>query len=477
MNPPTSPRYAVALMLAAGVVVFGAMIAAVTLSLRDDLFQAQLQREADALGALTELLVRQVQEDHVALAPPEESEAIAVEVGLLAASVRGVALVTGHDQHGRFLFGAPDEALPLPITAAEMSLPNGTAAFHRSLPLSSILNTNNLDERADLVEAIIPMGERTGETRWLRFWQDGDPMARVRHEINARLGWVAGGAWGLGSAVLLTLALTFKHLMERRQRLLEARTRELLEANRERDLQSKTTAVGALATCLVHDLRGPLAALQMAIGGLETSRDDGAGSPRAAAQRAARAMQEIISEVVALIRDQQHVSPLPYDWPELVEGLSAAFQGDRRLIFSGSLPGVFSGQAGGLISLCLKQLIANALRASQYNQVVRVGCMIQDNRARIAVSDCAGGLPPHLREHLFQPSEAASANGLGLGLMLARQLARSCGGNLQLDRSDEQGTVFILEVPFLPHCQPAQTATEPVAAPDTATPLIPIGNQ
>jgi two-component system OmpR family sensor kinase len=51
---------------------------------------------------------------------------------------------------------------------------------------------------------------------------------------------------------------------------------------------------------------------------------------------------------------------------------------------------------------------------------------------------------PRVREHLFEPG--ASANGgAGLGLPLARRLARSCDGDIQL--VDGDGACFELRMP------------------------------
>ena len=77
----------------------------------------------------------------------------------------------------------------------------------------------------------------------------------------------------------------------------------------------------------------------------------------------------------------------------------------------------------------------------------------QRSRTIVRVSDNGPGIPAPVRKRLFQPfsksaAEAAhSQPGVGLGLALSRRLARDeLGGELRLEQSGPQGTVFCLEV-------------------------------
>lgn len=61
----------------------------------------------------------------------------------------------------------------------------------------------------------------------------------------------------------------------------------------------------------------------------------------------------------------------------------------------------------------------------------------------LLIADSGPGLPPLARENLFKPFAGSSKrDGTGLGLAIARDLARAMGGDLELESSDETGTVF-----------------------------------
>ena len=69
----------------------------------------------------------------------------------------------------------------------------------------------------------------------------------------------------------------------------------------------------------------------------------------------------------------------------------------------------------------------------------------------LTVSNTGAGIPPehipHLFERFFRADPQPDMPGQGLGLSLARELARAHGGDLELARSDAEWTVFVLRIP------------------------------
>lgn len=66
----------------------------------------------------------------------------------------------------------------------------------------------------------------------------------------------------------------------------------------------------------------------------------------------------------------------------------------------------------------------------------------------ITVSDPGPGLPPALRDHVFEPFVSGKQNGQGLGLALVRKLLRDMGGRIVHERDERAGlTHFRINLP------------------------------
>ena len=64
--------------------------------------------------------------------------------------------------------------------------------------------------------------------------------------------------------------------------------------------------------------------------------------------------------------------------------------------------------------------------------------------------DDGPGIPENVAPRIFEPFFTTKATGTGLGLALARDLARMNGGDLRLHHSSAEGTVFRLLLPTRP---------------------------
>ncbi|MCF2905631.1 HAMP domain-containing histidine kinase [Octadecabacter sp. CECT 8868] len=66
----------------------------------------------------------------------------------------------------------------------------------------------------------------------------------------------------------------------------------------------------------------------------------------------------------------------------------------------------------------------------------------------ISVTDTGPGLPKKAQEHLFEAFQGGTTRGgSGLGLAIAAELIRGHGGRLDLERTDESGTRFVISLP------------------------------
>lgn len=115
----------------------------------------------------------------------------------------------------------------------------------------------------------------------------------------------------------------------------------------------------------------------------------------------------------------------------------------------------------------LSNLVRNArqaLEATGKPGTIEIGGGEDEAAWWIRVGDTGPGLPEKAREHLFTPFQGnARKDGFGLGLAIAAELVRGHGGRLELYRSDEDGTEFLIRLP-----KTATLAQAPAASPAQA---------
>lgn len=111
---------------------------------------------------------------------------------------------------------------------------------------------------------------------------------------------------------------------------------------------------------------------------------------------------------------------------------------------------------GTLLHAVISNLAGNALDAATAGSPsprVEVRLAVRDGTAELRVSDNGRGVSPSMKPRLFEPFQTEKANGVGIGLALARKIARAHGGELALDEAEARpeypGASFVLTLPLL----------------------------
>jgi signal transduction histidine kinase len=99
-------------------------------------------------------------------------------------------------------------------------------------------------------------------------------------------------------------------------------------------------------------------------------------------------------------------------------------------------------------------LVDNAVRHTPAGSSVRVELDATGSGYAIAVKDQGPGIPADIRSHIFERffrgdslRQPGTQDGAGLGLALARWIARAHGGDVVLARSSASGSTFVVSLP------------------------------
>jgi signal transduction histidine kinase len=89
----------------------------------------------------------------------------------------------------------------------------------------------------------------------------------------------------------------------------------------------------------------------------------------------------------------------------------------------------------GRMERVFANLIGNAIEAMPGGGIIEIDAKVETGSVLVLVDDNGPGLPPAVRERLFQPFVSSAKNGLGLGLALSRQTVLDHGGDIWLEDS------------------------------------------
>jgi signal transduction histidine kinase len=107
------------------------------------------------------------------------------------------------------------------------------------------------------------------------------------------------------------------------------------------------------------------------------------------------------------------------------------------------------GDSGRVVQI-LVNLIGNAIRHSPEDSAIWLRVHTENGRALLVVADQGDGIAPADHDRIFEKFarlDHADSGGSGLGLYIARRLARSMRGDLTVDSAPGQGARFMLSLP------------------------------
>jgi signal transduction histidine kinase len=196
---------------------------------------------------------------------------------------------------------------------------------------------------------------------------------------------------------------------------------------------------------VAHELRTPVAGLRAhAELALRATNGDGDTERRQALEGVivqADRLSAAIDTLLAMARQELDPSDGSVDLEALAEEID-----DVEVVRS---PVVMPHAEGDpdVVRRAIAPLIDNARKHARTG--VRVELATSHGHVRLAVCDDGPGIDPTLADRIFDPGVRGTGgrHGAGLGLALARRLARSCGGDVRVEPA--QGGRFVLDLPAL----------------------------
>lgn len=293
-----------------------------------------------------------------------------------------------------------------------------------------------------------------------------EALRRPQELSRVELGLAAGPRDG-ASAIGLTLSPVRDPAGRLRGAAILFRDLAPIERGSERDrLRDRLAALGQMAAGLAHELRNPLASLEVA-GGLLRRRLQGQPEALGLLAELLADLHGLAATVSSVLDFVRPVVPdrVPLAAAELLEeALATAL---ARIPFAGRIERACDAAAPALcgdadqLRSALTELVVNALEAmADRAGEMHLGLAVRESARGAAlgaeagpgrevvfsVCDSGPGVAPELREKVFYPFFTTKPRGSGLGLASAQKIAAAHGGALEVD-SRPGACTFRLRVP------------------------------
>lgn len=256
------------------------------------------------------------------------------------------------------------------------------------------------------------------------------------------------------------------------------RIRSVERANRL--LRSELETQSRLLALVSHELRTPLNVILSQLSLLQRGvQGDLTEDQRDSVERSVRAGQGLLSLINDLIdfarleAEELELEIVSFDVDELLEEVAATTESllaesERETVIrhADGPPGPVEGDPGRTRQV-LMQLVTNAIKFGEQGAITLETRRVAEPAAApradltagrpflaVSVGDTGSGIPAEERDRVFEPFQqvarilSRSHEGPGLGLAIARRLARRQGGDLAAGEANAGGSVFTLYLPL-----------------------------
>jgi signal transduction histidine kinase len=234
---------------------------------------------------------------------------------------------------------------------------------------------------------------------------------------------------------------------------------QLRAAQQELLVAERMATVGRLGPKVAHEVRNPIAAIELNAELLQDIVRVHSGADMEEATALVAAIRDQVTTLDALTEEYLAFArfPKPHFEEEsinqLIEELAAFVrpvatrQGlTIRVVTDPTVPLMEIDRT--LLRQAIHNLVKNATEALSRGGALTIESRHDGDAVTVAVSDTGGGISAEVAERLFEPFFTTKPQGTGLGLSITRQIIEEHGGDLTWHNVERGGTTFVIRLPI-----------------------------
>lgn len=229
--------------------------------------------------------------------------------------------------------------------------------------------------------------------------------------------------------------------------------RKLKESQEQLLHKERLSAIGKMASTIVHDLRSPLSAVLLALDRVKKNCSSAEQHildiVRASILRINRMAQELLDFSRGDLRIERREVNIPKFIHSLSNELAPTFQQNQirfstRVSFEGAI--VVDRDR---LHRSLQNIIANAVDVLPHGGEIELRVLRDKEDVVFIIRDTGPGIPKEIQPKVFDPFvTAGKAKGTGLGLSITKEIVELHGGSISFESSPSNGTTFFVRIPL-----------------------------
>jgi PAS domain S-box-containing protein len=256
-----------------------------------------------------------------------------------------------------------------------------------------------------------------------------------------------------------------KEYSERLEQMVEERTKDLGEVQERLIRQQKLAALGQMAGGVAHELRNPLSVISNAVYFLESNliHPDGKvseylGIINAELYNAEKIITDLLDFSKVTEPNRKAVAA-----NEIIRNVLGKYPAPREITISIQLPEnlpqlyvdphQIEQVFGNLFTNAYQAMAPDLMRSRGNEGILTVEGRATEGEVLLEVRDSGCGIPEASMERIFLPLFTTKPKGIGLGLVVSKNLIEANGGRIDVESVQDEGSTFTVVLPTLPQSE------------------------
>ncbi|MGC4129762.1 MAG: HAMP domain-containing sensor histidine kinase [Bergeyella sp.] len=239
--------------------------------------------------------------------------------------------------------------------------------------------------------------------------------------------------------------------------LVKAYNKMILQIQEQKERLSHTEREHAwreMAKQVAHEVKNPLTPMKLSIQNFVRRFDKNDPDIEEKVKTMGSTMIDQIDLIAAVASAFSQFAQLPeknnevFSLNQEIAGIVQIFSGDRIFVHS-NMENIMVEMDKIYLNRIITNLVTNARQAEVPGRKVLINIDIEkiNKKIFITVEDNGSGIPPEIKDRIFEPNFTSKSSGMGLGLTMVKKMVEDYKGEITVKSEVGMGTKFIISFP------------------------------